>query len=273
LVSADGPDAEACVREGADQVPAVASGGPLVYNSLMPHLYDGEYRHTKGPRMIEVQRLEAKNLAWMLELLRGVASERKLRLFAVGCCRRVWSLLADKRSRTAVEVAERYADGLCSESERADAYLKAVLAAVEMRTEVGDLNAPAWAATMAQATAANAASLTSVSPFSLSAADLSGRVIAAGWCGIEAADRRALRETPGSLLGHIMVSPLCSSPNVPSVVRNLADVVYQQEAEVIGPLHDALLDAGLPDLAEHFSNSAEWHPKGCWAVDLLTGRG
>jgi tetratricopeptide (TPR) repeat protein len=35
----------------------------------------------------------------MVEFLNGRASERKLRLFACACCRRVWHLLADPRSR------------------------------------------------------------------------------------------------------------------------------------------------------------------------------
>jgi hypothetical protein len=50
----------------------------------------------------------------MMQWLGRHASDRKLRLFAVACCRTVWHLLADERLRRAVEAAEQYADGRLS---------------------------------------------------------------------------------------------------------------------------------------------------------------
>jgi hypothetical protein len=52
----------------------------------------------------------------MLEFLRGKASNRKLRLFALACCRRVWDWLGE-RSRRAIEMMERYLEGRASDEE------------------------------------------------------------------------------------------------------------------------------------------------------------
>src|SRR4029079_8795908 len=49
----------------------------------------------------------------MLQWLQGSgqASDRKLRLFRVACCRSVWHLMTDDRSRALVEVVEAVTDG------------------------------------------------------------------------------------------------------------------------------------------------------------------
>src|SRR5947207_1659130 len=56
----------------------------------------------------------------MLDFLRtgGQASERKLRLFGVACCRRVSQYVPTAWKAEEMEVVERYADGLADEEER-----------------------------------------------------------------------------------------------------------------------------------------------------------
>jgi hypothetical protein len=61
----------------------------------------------------------------LLAHLEGTASNRKLRLFACACCRSIWNLL-DTSCRTAIEVAECYADGLASYQELDAALWRAV---------------------------------------------------------------------------------------------------------------------------------------------------
>jgi hypothetical protein len=42
-------------------------------------------------------------------------------------------------------------------------------------------------------------------------------------------------------------------------------------ADACFALHDALLESGFPDLAAHFMEE-QFHPKGCWAVDMILGK-
>lgn len=56
---------------------------------------------------------------WRIWLACRVLPDNVLRKFACRCVREIWHLLTDERSRNAVEVAERYADGLASDEELA----------------------------------------------------------------------------------------------------------------------------------------------------------
>jgi hypothetical protein len=82
----------------------------------------------KGAVMTEAEWLACTDPLPMLESLRGKASDRKLRLFGCVCCRAIWELLTDERSREGVMVAECYADGQASTDQLAEAHLIAFAA-------------------------------------------------------------------------------------------------------------------------------------------------
>jgi hypothetical protein len=88
--------------------------------------------------MTEEEWLACKDPRPLLKFLKdgGRLSDRKARLFAAACCRRVWRLLPPGPARRAVEVAELFADGLASIDDLSapaapeDAALRAVESAV-----------------------------------------------------------------------------------------------------------------------------------------------
>src|SRR5580704_12910103 len=72
--------------------------------------------------MSEAEWLECTDVEPMLEFLKGMASDRKLRLFAVACCRRVWAFVTSATDRKAIETAETYVDGITDLAELAAIY-------------------------------------------------------------------------------------------------------------------------------------------------------
>ena len=75
--------------------------------------------------MTEAEWLACTDPQPMFEVLRRKASDRKVRLFAVACCRRVWPSLEHEEFRDAVRKAESFADGLADRAEMLQAYEKA----------------------------------------------------------------------------------------------------------------------------------------------------
>src|SRR5438067_310080 len=69
--------------------------------------------------MKEAEWLACRDPEPMLQFLGSQLSNRKRWLFSCACVRRVWDLLTDERSRHAVEVFERYAEGQASSQELA----------------------------------------------------------------------------------------------------------------------------------------------------------
>ena len=71
--------------------------------------------------MTEADWLACTDLPLLIKGLRQSGQDRKLRLFACACVRRLWDILLGP-VREAVEVAERFADGFAPEEERPAAH-------------------------------------------------------------------------------------------------------------------------------------------------------
>jgi hypothetical protein len=104
----------------------------------------------------------------MQQALRGRASERKLRLFAVACCHRLGPVLQDPRITAALDVAERHADGAATQADLEAALRGAALAQRAQRSVEGCGASPAETATRSGfSSASSMASLFSLSKIPL----------------------------------------------------------------------------------------------------------
>ena len=123
-----------------------------------------------------VEVLDSNGLADALWALRAVPDEQaaerdKLaRLFACWCVRQIWHLLTDERSRTAIEVAERYAVGEATHDDLKAAARSAADAAVAAYYADADADYAAYAAA-ARAAAGYAAAAAGYAANAATAAD------------------------------------------------------------------------------------------------------
>src|SRR4051812_40090030 len=76
---------------------------------------------TEGEWLVCVSPQEFLRCMRRLGVPRRRAGRRKLRLFGCACVRRHWDRATDRRGRSLVEAAERYADGLAGARELATA--------------------------------------------------------------------------------------------------------------------------------------------------------
>jgi hypothetical protein len=208
-------------------------------------------------RMTERQWLKCTDYEKMLTFLGNKLSVRKMFLFGCACCRLVWDHMEEHRQ--AVEVAERWADDVASTAD-----LEASHAAAEAAEQsIGCLG-------LAKAAAYAAVQVTSDAP----AWDTPVVVIDI-MIDIMADDdeaEAAAKEAITSLLRHIAGNPFKPyfvPASWPAPVVQLATALYKGQ-DCSFALHDALLEAGHSELAEHFKEKD--HPKGCWAMDTILGK-
>jgi hypothetical protein len=192
-------------------------------------------------------------------------SDRKWRLFACAVCRLHWDLFADDLTRETVALVQKLADGMVSANvPRRRAF--------EARTKVGGatpavLAAEACAGDEAFLAACNTCHELAVGPYQ--------RFILVRRT--HRSEGRGpiprLRVISTALIRHIFGNPFRPYPasaSWPSSVVQLASAMYEGQSCSFA-LHDSLLETGHTELAEHFQKT-EWHPKGCWALDVILGK-
>ena len=215
--------------------------------------------------MTEAEWLSCNDPERMLEFLKGRSSERKLRLVACACCRRIWHLL-EGWSQNAVEVYEQQLDGAMDQI--------AMTFAADLHEDV-ILNAKPYTAQHIAAGIVNSI--------------ISGAAWALAWNTVSEA-RRAIRANSkqadtyleatcqAAIVRDLFGNPFSqvpidrSWPNPTAV--NQAKSIYDDRAfDRLPILADALEDAGCTDAAilAHCRGGGV-HVRGCWVVDLLLGK-
>jgi hypothetical protein len=211
----------------------------------------------------------------MLAHLGDAVSERKLRLFACACCRRIWRQIEGYRKdfgeqtvemfTAPVPVAEAYADG--------QATLEQMHAASGWLGEIGEWcsEGPEYA-------------------FMDCAGDVDRLRGVPAWIteygGLDGDDLRAEPKAQAALLRDVFGNPFRPSSFPPAwrtaQATSIAEAAYEDRAlsegalnvERLAVLADALEEGGCTDadLLAHL-RSAGPHVRGCWALDLVLGKG
>jgi hypothetical protein len=233
--------------------------------------------------MTEATWVESVDPFQMLTFLKGKVSDRKLRLFAVACVRRVLSSARVRkhytflRGETQIEldVAEQVADGLLDEQKLVAVRHSRTWTFLSYTTEPVAYDA-AWVSTRQAAEYFGAA-------FPPADRCPSGNRFYGpkNWRPQKRAEARE-SEQQCCLLRCMIKNPFRATPilnpawlawNDQTVVR-IAEAVYDERAFARMPiLADALEDAGCDntDILNH-CRGPNVHMRGCWVVDLILGK-
>jgi hypothetical protein len=239
---------------------------------------------TKGEIINEADWLDCTDPQKMLEFLRGKTRNRKPRLFAIACCRRIWILMHDQSSQVAFEVAERFAEGETDEEELAVARRRA--------QEVSNAFWETYRATggfsdyvlYVSADAANLITGLLAGPSVRRAASLaayaSSHITPDKGLSEKTHQVALLRDLFGNPFRPILLDPAWLTWRDGTIPR-LAQVIYESrqlpsghlDRDRLAVLGDALEDSGCsdPDILGHCRGPGP-HVRGCWVVDLFLGK-
>jgi hypothetical protein len=243
----------------------------------------------------EAEWLACTNPDTMLYYLQGSVSVRKYRLFAAACCRSIWHLMTDQRSRRLVEVVERHLENQATDDEWKDASAAAHQAWADTSARLVPFlyGLPEQELTPEQLGAGNVLHSTTSAAWNLGYEAIRAQPGAEGRAmahavAIETA--RAVHEDyPNSperpkqcdILRDIVGSPFyqVSLPQAilewsDRTILRMAQTIYDdRQFEILSILADALEEAGCHDtvIMGHCRQGGE-HVRGCWLIDLLLNK-
>ena len=237
--------------------------------------------------MTEAEWLSAVDPGRMLRFSPPNEAIRKTWLFKCVCCRRIWHLLTDARSRRAVEVAERYADGVATLDELSEAAKEAAVAvqftpsSLEVEGMEGYNSPLRTAAEAAECTASNSRFVALgiaqwvAAAFGSEAATSNPPYNSADYLNAHSQASQfistAIRDIFGNPFRPVVFTPEWRTDTTVSLAWQMYEL---REFSAMPILADALQDAGCdnPDILNHCRNTAQVHVRGCWVCDLVLGK-
>lgn len=224
-----------------------------------------------------------------LRFLQGRTSARKFRLFACACCRRIWHLFTNDSVRTAVEVAERFTDGLASEADLIAAHQEIEEMYSDWFPEgfISTASSPVYHSVLA-AMAASTDPTTSSMNRGTFADPMAHPAFVAYYGARNAVTTAGALKPLADVLLDMVGDPFVPVTIAPSllqwkngVIMELARSAYEQrllpqgtlDNSMLAVLADALEEAGAgPELVDHLRLPDWQHYRGCWALDLMLGK-
>ncbi|VTR97201.1 Uncharacterized protein (Fragment) OS=uncultured bacterium PE=4 SV=1 [Gemmata massiliana] len=205
--------------------------------------------------MTEEEWLKCTTPVSLLEFI-SAANQRKLRAFAIACCRRIAPFIDDPRMIAALDAAEQFVDGatssdLLTEHHRAvsdsysDAQYEQAWAAIwcASRAEVG------W----------------NVSSHAVQVLEFEK------WGSEYSAHCDLIRDIFGSPFCPVTFSPEWLTTTATAIA---AQMYQSRDFSAMPILADALQDTGCdnPDVLNHCRDAGATHVRGCWVVDMVLGK-
>jgi hypothetical protein len=213
---------------------------------------EGNWRNCNGPL----------TLLMYLHTLRAnrsfSVSDRKLRLFAVACCRRIGHTLKADRFQRVIEIVERVADGLATQQELRQA----------AATVYGGDHSAVQAVVHTDAYRAAERTAEAAAQWAGFVADWTGSSYPAGQGAELIAQSALLRELFDNPFRPSGFSPMWLAWH-DGIVPRLAEAIYEERAfERLPILGDALEDAGCTNqtILDHCRQTGA-HVRGCWVLD------